>query len=232
MATFSFSKLLQAKAAENAANPPQPVPVQQPPKPAEPAAPPASRHGSLEALLAAKRGAAKPETGGKDLAALVAETKSSGTLQTTLAQNNQSTAEDESAALEGEIVDEEFDGLLSSFTSEDEAAKEFQFPGQPEGFLSEHVAKFKSAVELLHAKFEDPQSVSTAIGAVIKMCDEHPELRDYLLPEDYGMMVMLIRDNYQTVVMQKDEKTQKRTTKKLAADEAMKALENMNFDLS
>lgn len=96
---------------------------------------------------------------------------------------------------------------------------------QPEKFNEKTVAQFKAAVKTVHEHVDDKGLIGDAIKNVLSMLEEHDFLKKIVQPQDIGMMVRGLRENYGVVI----QKKQTRTTKRRAGAEEV---EKIMADLS
>ena len=83
--------------------------------------------------------------------------------------------------------------------------------------VADQQAMFQQAITFMHSALEqnfDAATCQKSIAQIMQMLKQVPQLEEVLLPEDVGAMIRMLEKNYNVVVVQKREGTQKRKTAK------------------
>lgn len=89
---------------------------------------------------------------------------------------------------------------------------------QPDTMVTTQVEEFKKNAQLLYMKFTNRDMIQVVMKRILVDLDEHPELREFLAPEDVGMMIRLLRENYGMAVEAKKAKVAKSGGRKKKED--------------
>lgn len=103
-------------------------------------------------------------------------------------------------------------------------------PTQPESFQDEHVEAFKNNFKVLLDNINQPSVIGQVIRRIMVDLNLHPEYREFMAPEDCGIMVRACRENYGVAVQTK--KSKQRGKKKQVAIDVQGGIADLNKTLS
>jgi hypothetical protein len=108
------------------------------------------------------------------------------------------------------------------------SVENFNHPGMVDGFTPEDQKHLWESMDILRSSIEHPELVAGATRNILIVLKENPEFCGLLKPEDYRLMVKVLRESHGLVVSSKQGNRSKKASK-TADIEAVAAL--LDFDI-
>ena len=100
----------------------------------------------------------------------------------------------------------------------------FVHPEQSDKYTEEEVERIQTSISILYENMEDKEIVAQAMRAVLTDIRKNQNLRELIKPEDCGMMVRHLREEYGVEVIKKAGKAKAKTESIQRQDDIMQEL--------
>lgn len=100
---------------------------------------------------------------------------------------------------------------------------------QPVSFSQETLEQIKASLNLLRNNLKNPEVVAESTRLILTEVNQHPDLRNFLLPEDCGLMTRALRESYGVAISKKQERKQRVTQTQKAVDDVLSDLADLDL---